>query len=332
MKCFDPHMIHTIQEAETFLITTHIHPDGDAIGSLIGLTHALRKKGASVDMALSTEIGERFEFLVKKKEIIEPSGLRSHYDVAIILDIGSENRTGFQEQIRALDTVMINIDHHATNEGFAQFDHVDVDAASTSQIVYYLIKEAGLPLDVEVAEGLYLGMVTDSRNFQNANVSYDTFTAAAELLRTGIKIPTLTRFLTQNRSVQDLKVLGLGLSRLKTVAESKIVYTDIRREHLKEMGANHRHAWSSGIFGYLITLSSVVVAVTFVESEENLTYCEFRAKEGFDVSRVAVHFGGGGHKAAAGCSQQKQTDEFIAEVIAKLEIEIRDFRPDDSNR
>ncbi len=310
---------HLLLNARRLLLTTHLYPDGDAAGSVIGFAKSLRKHGVSVDIAMATDVGDRFEFLYPAEVIYKPSEISGSFDAAVILDIGSEDRTGFPDIIRELAVPLVNIDHHATNEHFGAYNVVDTDAASTCELVYRLITQFGLPLDHDVAEGLYVGLLTDSRYFQNANVSSATFLAAAALLATGLNPQPIIKRLTQSRSPLDLYVLGAGLVAFESRLNGMIAYTKLRQSDFGKFGANHRHAWSSGLFGYLISLGTAVVAVSFVESESGVVFCEFRSKDGFDVSEVASHFGGGGHRNASGCSRGMPIDACADEVIEYLE-------------
>jgi bifunctional oligoribonuclease and PAP phosphatase NrnA len=315
-------LLHT---SRRILITSHLHPDGDAAGSMTGLCTSLRENGASVDLALATDVGISFSYLFEKEQILNPNQVEGPYDIAIILDIGSEDRTGFPEVIRGLGCPVINIDHHATNYGFADFDLLDTSATSTCEMIYFLIAGTGLPLSRDTASRLYLGMLTDSRHFQNANVHPGTFQAAQALLKTGFDHQPIIRRLTQSRTPLDLKMLGYGLSAFKTRCESRIAYVLIRKRDLEKIGANYRHAWSSGLFGHLISLGSAMVSVTFIEADNNLVFCEFRSKDGFDVSEAAVHFGGGGHRSAAGCSKDIAIDSFADDVLTFLEKRLKTF-------
>ena len=322
---FKPDLLNILKTKKNVLITTHAHPDGDATGSMLGLALSLRKNGARVDTALSTEIGERFIPFFEGENVLKPGAIGKSYDLAVILDIGSEERTGFSDSIRNLNCPIVNIDHHATNDGFADFDHVDTSASSACQIIYYLLVAADLPLDAEVAEKLYLGLITDSRHFQNENVCPGTFYAAAGLRETGMNAQPIIKRLTQARTFLDLKVLGVGLTNFRTAADGQIAYAVLTRDELEALGATHRHAWSAGLFGYLISLASAIVALCIVEGEDGRVFCEFRAKDGFDVSRIAVHFGGGGHRGASGCSQFKPVPQFLSEVLSKTEENLKEY-------
>ncbi|MCD4654395.1 DHH family phosphoesterase [bacterium] len=325
MKSFDSKLITTIDNSNKLLITSHLHPDGDAAGSAIGLARSLRKAGKTVDIAWASSVNGRFGFLFSKETVISPEELTGPYDCAIILDIGSENRTGFREILRGLNCPIINIDHHATNKGFCKIDHVDIYASSTCQVIYYLIIEAGWPMDAEIAEAIYLGLVTDSRHFQNASVTAETFQAAAALKATGLNTTPIIQRLVQDRSETELRVLGMALTKHVCHMDGKIAMVTIRQSDLQPLGANHRHAWSSGVFGYLISLGSALVSASLIEDEDGRVFCEFRAKNGFDVSGIAASFGGGGHRGASGCSRTVDIETFRDEVLAKLKPMIKDF-------
>lgn len=316
--------------SKKLLLTTHLYPDGDAAGSVIGLTKSLRKFGISVEIALATDVGERFDFLFNEERVLKPSDVTGPYDAAVILDIGSEDRTGFPEIIRNLAIPIINIDHHATNEQFGSFNMIDTEASSTCELVFRMISMFELPLDKEVAEGLYVGLLTDSRYFQNANVCAYTFQAAAALLATGLNHQPIIKRLTQSRTARDLYILGAGLVEFKTRANGLIAYTKLQQSDFQKYGATYRHAWSSGLFGYLISLAPAIVAISFIESETGMVFCEFRSKDGFDVSSIATHFGGGGHRSASGCSQSRPIDSFSDEVLSYIENLILETYPSGS--
>ncbi|MBN1297577.1 bifunctional oligoribonuclease/PAP phosphatase NrnA [bacterium] len=325
MKSFDPLLTQTITDARRLLLTSHVHPDGDAAGSVIGLARSLRQIGKMIDIAWSTSVEGRFDFLFQGEPVLTPETIRPPYDAVIILDIGSEDRTGFQDIIRELGCPIINIDHHATNEGFCRIDHVDMTASSTCEIVLHLIRTAGWPLDIPVAEALYTGLVTDSRHFQNAGVTQETFEAAAVLKSTGLNTEPIIQVLVQGRSETDLRVLGFALSHFESVADGRIACAMLSQPDLELLGANHRHVWTAGVFSYLISLAQAIVSVTLVEAENGRVYCEFRSKNGFDVSEIATEFGGGGHRAASGCSQEIPISEFRDAVLNRLLPRIEAF-------
>ena len=322
---FDPRLINKLRTSKKVLVTSHIYPDGDAIGSMLGLTRTLRKNGAIVDLALSTTVGERFLFMLEDETVLTPEELKGSYDIAIILDIGSEDRSGFQDEIRSLGCPRINIDHHETNDSFGDYNAVDTRASSTCEMVYHLIKSAGFILDADVAQGIFLGLVTDSRFFQNSGVRRETFLAAADLMSTGVDYQHIVRHLTQSKQIIDMKVLGLALSNLQCSYQEKIIWTQIRQTELKKIGATYRHAWSAGVFGFLISSESALVAASFIESDDGKVFCEFRSKCNFDVSGIAASLGGGGHRSASGCSVKIPINEFVPTVLAKLESLLEKF-------
>jgi bifunctional oligoribonuclease and PAP phosphatase NrnA len=325
VKLFDSDLIHAIENADSILVTSHLNPDGDAAGSVTGLADSLRLAGKRVTIAWAGSVGGRFEFLFKNETVLAPDDLKPDYDLVIILDIGSEERTGFAETIRGLGCPLVNIDHHGTNEGFADFDHVDTRASSTCEVVYHLIKTAGWPVNKTIAESLYTGLVTDSRHFQNEGVTTDTFLTAAELKGYDIDAGAIIRKLVQNRSELDLRVLGLALSVFEMRCNERIALAVLRHKDITALGATYRHAWSGGVFGYLISLESALVSVTFIESDTGKIFCELRSKMGFDVSKIASMFNGGGHPGASGCSGDGPLDTFVSDVVGEIEKQIGAF-------
>jgi phosphoesterase RecJ-like protein len=312
-------IIEKLHDAEKLLITTHIQPDGDAMGSTTGLTRSLRQAGKHVDLAYLPEVSPRFAFLVEGENLVDPAGLQPHYDLVVILDSGDFERSGMAEELRAVGAPIVNIDHHGTNPAFGDLNLLDEQASSTSEMVVELLQAAGLPLDNHVAEPLYLGILTDTRFFQNAGVRQRTYEAMTRLLSTGLDPQPIVRRLTQNKTLLDLRTLGLALTNLRTAAGGRIGYTVIRLHELESIGANPRHCWSAGVFGMINSLATSVVTFALVEHSPDRTFCEFRSKPSFDVREIALSFGGGGHRAASGCSPSIPIDEMLPQVLEKLE-------------
>ncbi|MBI3037455.1 DHH family phosphoesterase, partial [bacterium] len=229
-------IIELLRNSESFLILTHVRPDGDAIGSVAGLSKSLRKAGKKVDIGVSGLLPERFSFLLSEELILKPGLEKVPHDSVFLLDCGELSRSGFEQDLLNYPGKIVNIDHHASNVGFGQYNFLDFESSSTCEMLVSLITGANFPLDAEVAEGLYLGLMTDSRFFQNEGLRPSAFHAAAVLLSTGLNTSRLLSILNQNRSLSELKVLARGLHKLQCTSDGRFANLILTYEEILEMG------------------------------------------------------------------------------------------------
>ncbi|NLM16960.1 MAG: bifunctional oligoribonuclease/PAP phosphatase NrnA [Candidatus Riflebacteria bacterium] len=304
------------RDSESFLVSAHLRPDGDACGSLSGLFKVLNALGKKVDLLMPDNIPGSFAYLFPDNiNQIRETEFVSDHDVYVVLDCGEEERTGCKVIRDSNKTPLVNIDHHASNTMFGNINLVDTSSAATTQILTLFFDKFGFPLDKDAAESLILGMFTDSRFFQVDNVSADTHKAASILLSTGLdQMPILER-LNSSRSFTDLQVLSLALSNLETHEDDKISLSVIKQKDLKALNATVSNIYGSGIFNMPLTIRSVMLAITVFEREDGMTACEFRSRGGINVRDVAVAFGGGGHLAASGCSLEANIDEVASRAL-----------------
>ena len=179
----------------------------------------------------------------------------------------------------------------------------------------------GVALPRALAEPLYLGLCTDTRFFQNDSIGVSAFETAARLLRTGLDPATVLRRLN-SKTMADLKTLGLGLGKLQFALGGRLVWLALTQSDLRAAGAKMNHVWSSGLIGFTSSLEGSTMGLVMIEGEDGKTYCEFRGREGFDVSVIALHFGGGGHRAASGCSLAVPFAEAVPKVVGFVEQHI----------
>ena len=177
-------IIAAIKASNRILVVAHERPDGDAVGSVSGLVRSLRKAGKVADACFSTPVPEGFSFAVAEEIIPIEHLSRIDYDLAVVLDTGDQPRTGFNDFLETTKALVINIDHHPSNTLFGDLNLMDFEASSTCEIMVDLLRRAELPLDAEIAEGLYLGLLTDTRFFQNEKLRPSAFYAAGKLLET----------------------------------------------------------------------------------------------------------------------------------------------------
>ncbi len=310
----DPRIPRLIESAERILIVTHISPDGDAIGSLLGLGWAMRITDKEVVLACADSIPPPFHFLPGHQNITrEPIG---SFDLVIGLDASDPQRLGTPWQRASQGQVpTIVIDHHVTNLYFGMVNWVDTRAAATAEMVFDLVKAMELPLDHNVANCLLCGIVTDTRGFRTSNTTPRTLAIATQLMEAGADLNLITEQTLNRKPLAVLRLWGMALSNMQM--RNQILWSTITQKMREETGVNENG--DGGLVNALISANEANIAVVFTEREENQVEVGLRAKPGFDVSKVALALGGGGHPQAAGCTISGPLEVAQERVLAALE-------------
>jgi phosphoesterase RecJ-like protein len=309
-----------LRRAQSILAVTHVSPDGDAIGSLMGLTHAMRGLGKTVTPACQDPPHPRFEYLRGVRDIRQSA--EGNFDLLVVLDTSDLARLGtifLPAQHGRLP--MVVIDHHITNLNFGTVNVIEPAASSTAEIVLKLLKKMGLPITPDIASALLTGVITDTLGFRTSNTTSNTLAAAMELMQYGASLPEIIRRALVMRSFDSLRLLGAGLSSAKL--EGRLAYATLSQKLRRELGVQEERG-DGGLVGTLITAYEVDVAAVFVELTSGEIEVGLRAQPGFDVSQVALEFGGGGHAAAAGCTLPGPMRDAVCRVIPRLKRVIRE--------
>ena len=314
-----------IGNSQKILVTAHLRPDGDATGSVSGLVKSLLKAGKQVDAALLDGVPERFAFVFPAVDLLRQPVIESDHDLIMVLDSGDETRTGFTFNRDRQKTCLINIDHHASNTMFGDINYVDTGASSTCEMIAALLQHAGLPFDSEVALSLMLGLVTDSRSFQNEGLRHTAHLAAAKILQTGVDTSPILNMLNSGRCEADLRVQGFGLSNFRLECQNRLATLVIHQSDLKKLNAAFGNVFGSGLFNLLLSMSETFASVVIFEREDGMSFCEFRSRGGIDVKEVAVSMGGGGHVPASGCNRAAKVDELADEAIKLMIRQVENF-------
>jgi phosphoesterase RecJ-like protein len=297
------------------LLVTHIAPDGDAVGSLLGLGWALRVQGAAATLTCQDPLPIRFDFLPGFNEVTsEPEG---DFDLLVSLDCSSPDRMGSIESHTG-SVPLLNIDHHVTNLDFGTVNLVDAEAVSTTHILYDLISDLGVALDERIATCLLTGLTTDTRGFRTSNVTSDVMRIALELMEAGALLPVITRNGLDRRPVGALRLWGAGLSRLKVV--DGVVWASLPLEVQRAIGCEG--LGDAGLTNLLLSAEEANVAVVFVETSNGQVEVGIRSVPGFDVSGIALELGGGGHPRASGCRVSGPLEEAEKRILAMLREEL----------
>ncbi len=306
-----------IRSAYSPLLICHIAPDGDAIGSLLGLGRALRYKGLEPIMACADPIPSLFNYIPGVEAVVQDTS--DTFDLVISLDCSDPERLGHFTQMPAFgDTPLLNIDHHLTNLYFGAVNLVDPHASSAAEVVLRLLDYMDVPLDAELATCLLTGIVTDTRGFRTSNVTIQVMEAALRLMKAGASLTTITRRSLDRRSITAVRLWGAALAQLRV--EGCVIWTSITSAMRRAVG--YAGNGDAGLVSFLISANDTDAAVVFVEREDGRIEVGLRAVPGFDVGHVALVLGGGGHAPAAGCTLPGPIEEAQTRVLAVLQADL----------
>ncbi len=301
-----------------FLITAHIDPDGDAVGSCLGLAHALRHLGKTADVILESPLPETLAFLPGAGSIRRPEENGKRYSSAFVLDCSSLDRVGsVADQCLAPDARIAVIDHHWGNGGFGDPRQVSPDSSATAELVYDLIELLRVPVSPEIAECLYTGILSDTGGFRYANTSAGTLHIAARLVERGARASVVAEAIYATKTAPSLRILGLALASLETKAGGKIGAMTISREMFEKAGAKPEDA--DGIVQYAKSLAGAHVGMLVQETAPDEIRASLRSDGTVDVNQVASLFGGGGHRNAAGLRVRGALDKVRQDLFRALE-------------
>lgn len=307
-----PPLVERIQQANTFLLMTHVSPDSDALGSLLGLTHALRLLGKSVTPACSDPIRDRFDILPGNAEVVTQAS--GSYDLAIALDCGDEQRLGtVWASWPAPRPFLLNIDHHISNTRFGHLNWVDPSAASTAELVLQLGDSLGVALNQAIAVCVLYGIVGDTLGFRTPNTTPRQLEYARRCVEAGASLSESMDHQFNRRSHALVCLWGKALTALKIT--DRIAYTAISKTMRDACGMGTTEL---GLSSFLVSINEVDRAAVLVERDDGRVEISLRAKLGHNVSNAAVALSGGGHPLAAGTTIDGPLDAAVKRVLSAL--------------
>ncbi len=314
--------VELVRRHQRFLLTTHVRPDGDGIGSMLALADVLEapplKK--TVQMTVASVYPPRYDFLDSDRRIrrFEPPGeVYRDTDAVIVLDTGTWNQLGdFGNFLRTLPVEKLVIDHHLTQDDLGAMRLVDTSAEATGRLVFESITALGGPIPASAAHALFVAVAMDTGWFRHSNTTPATHELAAQLVRAGAHVTEAYRCLFEQNTLGRLKLLGLVLSRLQVTHGGRVAHTEIRRDDYAATGALPQD--SEDLVNYTLSLAGVEVGLFFMEQPRGGVKVSFRSRERIDVARLAERFGGGGHRLASGAILETNLDDARARVLAAV--------------
>lgn len=314
-----------ILEANKIGLTFHTSPDGDAIGSTLGLLNALREIGKDAYIISREVIPYNLSFLPLGEEINgETKSPVKGTDLVIVLDCGNYER--ICADLDSYDGTIANVDHHISNDNYGKYNYVDATAAATAEIVYTLLKELSFDFieedetSIKIGSCLYTSLVTDTGSFRHSNVTERTHTIASELVGCGVNNTKIHSNLFENRPFNKVKLMGAALNNIELYADGKVSYIGLSRELLESF--NDSNLDTSDIINIALSIANVQVAIVIKEVEDGVK-ASLRSKDLVDVRKIAEALGGGGHVKAAGLkinglSLEEGKVKILDEVIKEI--------------
>jgi phosphoesterase RecJ-like protein len=317
IKLYDE-VAKVIKENRTFLIASHISPDGDAIGSTLALGIALKKIGKEIVMFNRDGVPSNLMFLAGADKFTKniPD---TKFDAAILVDCAAPDRAGQTFEEAVVTGPKIAIDHHRIEEKDVDISCIDETAASTGDVVLRILNRMNLPITADIAMCIYCTLVVDTGFFRYSNTTEAVLRVAADMVSLGADPWTVARNLEESYPVARFFLLARALASLKTAYDGRYAHMDITQQMIAETGAGIE--MSDEFAGIPRSINSVMVSALFREISAGKIKVSLRSKEDIDVSDIAKRFGGGGHSHAAGCSitgTLQEAKDKIEEIVSQI--------------
>ena len=311
-----PRIIEMIRQYRTFLITSHVRLDGDALGSELALYLALRGLGKEALIYNQDATPDNYRFLPGSDDIVQSLPDPERYEVVFVLDCSDLERIGAPAKAIGGMPRIINIDHHVSNGGFCDVVYIDREASSTGELLYRLIRQLGVALTKEMANNLYAAIMTDTGGFCYRNTKNETLHAAGYLVENGADPQWLSENIYDNGPLERIRLLTKALETLTLDLDGKVASMVVSLESLASTGAQSEHI--EGFVDISRTIKDVGVAILYLELEEDYYKLSIRSKGQINVEQVARHFGGGGHMNAAACKIRGPLADVRHQVVDAL--------------
>jgi bifunctional oligoribonuclease and PAP phosphatase NrnA len=307
-------VVELIEEKRRFAITSHIRPDGDSLGSSLGLYWLLRALDKEVEVIMRDPVPHAYQKLPGAKEVRVTPSVDSSYHAVFVIECSDIRRPGL---IGLEKQFVVNIDHHSTTALFGKINWIDSTASACGEMIYNLCKATGVRVTKEIAECCYTALITDTGSFHYSNTTERTFKVASELLRTGVKPAKAAEAVFASYPWSRIQLMGAVLSTARRDSTGRIACLRHSLEMQQSAAASDEDA--DGFVNYPLTVGEVEAVAMLKECELGVYRTSLRSKGDVNVAKVAEKFGGGGHRNAAGCTLRGTWEEAEERIIALLQ-------------
>ena len=306
-----------LRDNKRFLLTTHVNPDGDAIGSLGALALVLEDLGKEVVAYCQDEIPGFLRFLPYSERIVREIPGPNGFDVAVVLDCGELDRIGNAAEALQQVEKIIHIDHHSSSDDFGQLNLVRPECSSTAEILYEIFQAIPASLSSEAAENIYTAILTDTGSFRFANTTARALDIAAEMVALGVAPDKIASEVYESMSPERLRLLALSLNTLTLRANGRLATMQVSRRMLEETKTSVMD--TDGFVNYPRGINTAEMAIFFREMDSGKVNVSLRSRGGLNVAEFARNYEGGGHHNAAAFRAEGSLTEVVEEVLAAAE-------------
>ena len=302
-----------IRSRQRFVISSHTRPDGDSIGSQLAMAFALRALGKQVEVVNQDPAPAALMAFPGVPSIQVAARVDREFDAAIIMECSDLKRTGVDGLERYF---VINIDHHPGNADFGGINWFDGGAAACAEMVFDVIQALEVPLSVEIATHIYMGILTDTGSFHYSSISARTFDICRQLVEAGVDPPKVARSIFDSNTLGRLKLFGAVLSSIELEHDGRLAVVCVNRAMAADAGGTYDD--TEGLINLPLTVREIQAAIFFKEIDKHEYRVSMRSKGDIDLCAVAKKFGGGGHKNASGCTVNGPYAEVRARVVREV--------------
>jgi bifunctional oligoribonuclease and PAP phosphatase NrnA len=320
-------VVELIEQKRHFAITSHLRPDGDSLGSSLGLYWLLRALDKEVEVIMRDPVPHAYQKLPGSREVRVTPAVDRQYDAVFVIECSDITRPGLLDLEKQL---VVNIDHHSTTALFGTINWIDSTASAVGEMIYNLCKATGVRVTREIAECVYTALITDTGSFHYSNTSERTFKVASELVRAGVKPAKISQAVFSNYPWSKIELLAEVMATVKRDETGRVAWMHQTLEMQERAHASEEDA--DGFVNYPLTCGSVEAVALLKECSPGIYRTSLRSKGDVNVARIAEKFGGGGHRNAAGCTLRGDLEEAERTIVRLLQdaVDHRNNERDDS--
>lgn len=312
-----------LKTANTIAIAGHVRPDGDCIGSCLGLYHYIKANYPEKELTIYLEeTAEKFSYLKEIENIKHNCEEEKSYDCFFMLDCGEIERLGFSKVLFQNAKNTVCIDHHVSSSGTADKNYIIPEAAATCEILFDFMEESNIPLDSAIA--LYTGLIHDTGVFKHSNTTQKTMETAGKLIAKGVPFTEIINNSFYQKTYIQNQILGRALLESIIFFHGRCIFTALRQKDMEFYGVSAEDL--DGIVDQLKITKGVSCAIFLYESEPQKYKVSLRSNAPIDVSKIASHFGGGGHIRAAGCMMMGSVHDVINNLSSEIEKQMLEWK------
>jgi bifunctional oligoribonuclease and PAP phosphatase NrnA len=307
-------VVELIESKSKFAITSHVRPDGDSLGSSLGLCWLLRALDKDVEVIMRDPVPHAYQQLPGARDVRVTPGVDDNYHAVFVIECSDITRPGLIDLDKQF---VVNIDHHATTALFGKINWIDSTASAVGEMIYNLCKATGVRVTKQIAECVYTALITDTGSFHYSNTTERTFKVASELMKTGLKPAKTAEAVFASYPWSRIQLMGAVLSTARRDSTGRVAFLrhSLEMQHTAEASDED----ADGFVNYPLTVEEVEAVAMLKESEPGVYRTSLRSKGEVNVAKVAEKFGGGGHRNAAGCTLRGTWEEAEEKLIGLLQ-------------